>query len=447
MKRLIPYLAFTAGIIVIVCLMPWFNSAQPAGARITRRQATAIADAQARKLGIPVDQSQVNLTWYESLLFDKELGKDPERRRAAQKDPVIGPRLGAYRRAYYRPGRGKSVPWGDVTVDARTGEVVTARRRLLPEETGATMTEAQLRPRSDRFVNSRSFPGAPNPQFESARPTVMRSRTDWIFRYRVPSKFPTSNVIPYLYVYFSGDQLTGWSPSEEYADGRAFFGDSGGDIVAILGRMALVYVLLIILLGIFLRKYHAGEVGVGTASLLFAAIVLLMLTCNVIMGPNATEGNQMGSLDALQTTIANMGFKFVAIDLPVAVLVFFAWSVGESYARERWGERLASFDAILRRDPVNATVGRAARRSTSAGRCWGFTTRPSTRFSSQSSPSSSFSPSPTASVCSGRASWRRWSSEPSAASAPCRSRRSECACSSASAASPPPWPSSSATTC
>ena len=34
-----------------------------------------------------------------------------------------------------------------------------------------------------------------------------------------------------------------------------------------------------------------------------------------------------------------------------------AWTVGESFARERWGQRLASFDALLRRDFFNATVG------------------------------------------------------------------------------------------
>ena len=48
---------------------------------------------------------------------------------------------------------------------------------------------------------------------------------------------------------------------------------------------------------------------------------------------------------------------FLFYDIPLSVLVFLAWSVGESIARERWGDRLASFDAILRRDPVNATVG------------------------------------------------------------------------------------------
>src|SRR2546423_10975462 len=54
-----------------------------------------------------------------------------------------------------------------------------------------------------------------------------------------------------------------------------------------------------------------------------------------------------------------MASKFRLSDLPLAVVVFFAWSVGESYARERWGDRLASFDSLLRRDPLNATAGRS----------------------------------------------------------------------------------------
>jgi len=57
------------------------------------------------------------------------------------------------------------------------------------------------------------------------------------------------------------------------------------------------------------------------------------------------------------TTLAVAGFKLLFYDIPLSVLVFLAWSVGESIARERWGERLASFDAVLRRDPLNATVG------------------------------------------------------------------------------------------
>src|SRR5262249_22090227 len=100
-------------------------------------------------------------------------------------------------------------------------------------------------------------------------------------------------------------------------------------------------------------KYHAGEVGVGTGSVLFAIAVLLALGVNAILGPAATEGSQLGSLDAPQTAMAQMGFKFLIYDLPLAILAFFAWSVRESYA----GERLAPSDEVLRRDPLNPPAG------------------------------------------------------------------------------------------
>jgi len=360
MKKVLPFLACVAGIILLVILMPRFNAAQPQGIRLTRSDAVPIADAQARQIGIPVDQSWGVLSWANSTLLDKELEPKPDLRRRAVDDPVIGPRLGGYKRVYYRRGFEKSTPYGYVVVDARTGAVLMARRVARAEQTGAHLTEAQLRPQADAFVHSRNFPGAPSPQFDDARPNVMRSRTDWMFRYRVKTNFPVGNVVPYLYVFFTGDKFAGWALIEEYADGSVFRGDdTGSGVASILVRFAANYALLLILLVIFLRKYHAGEVGIGTGSILFALVVLLCLAVDVMMGPSATEGNQMGSLDAQSTTAAQMAFKFLLYDIPLAVVVFFAWSVGESYTRERWGTWLASFDAILRRDPLNATVGRS----------------------------------------------------------------------------------------
>jgi hypothetical protein len=360
MKKVLPYLACVLGIAVLVVLMPRFNDAQPKGIRLTRADAVPIADAQARQIGIPVDRSWTVLSWADSALLDKELEPKPELRRRATDDPVIGPRLGGYKRVYYRRGLEKYMPYGYVVVDQRTGAVLMARRQPRAEETGAHLTEAQLRPRADAFVHSREFPGAPSPQFEDARPNVMRSRTDWTFRYRVKTSFPVGNIVPYLHVYFVGDRISGWALIEEYADGSQFRGDdTASGVASILVRFAANYALLLILLVIFLRKYHAGEVGVGTGSILFALTLLIGLSIDFMMGPSATEGNTMGSLDAQSTTAAQMAFKFLLYDVPLAVVVFFAWSVGESYTRERWGEWLASFDAILRRDALNATVGRS----------------------------------------------------------------------------------------
>src|SRR5204862_7319219 len=166
-------------------------------------------------------------------------------------DAVIGPRHSSFRRSYCRRGREKFTPYGIVLVDGRTGPAVAARMFARNEETGKHAVEAELRPRADAFVKTRAFTGAPSAQFESARPTVLRNRTDWVFRYRVPSSFAAGKIVPYLNVYFIGDRFAGWNLSEEYADGSSFVGDSGGDIAGVLLRFALVYALLIFLVTVF----------------------------------------------------------------------------------------------------------------------------------------------------------------------------------------------------
>lgn len=360
MKRALPYLACAVGAIALVLLVPRFNSAQPAGIRLTRGDAVPIADAAARRLGIPVEKAWAVLSWEHSPLLDKELEPHPDLRRRAEDDPAFGPRMGGYKRVYYRRGLEKWAPYGYVVIDQKTGDVLMQRRTLRPEETGAHLDEAQARRLADSYVRSRTFRGAPSPQLEDARPNVLRGRTDWTIRYRAKATLAAGTVVPYLHVYITGDKLAGFALIEEYADGRNFRSDDAqSGILQLILRLSTNYVLLLILLVIFLRKYHAGEVGVRTGSILFAVVILTAAIVDVVMGPAATEGNQMGSIDALQTSMAQMSFKFLLYDIPLAVVVFFAWAVGESYTRERWGEWLASFDAILRRDPFNATVGRS----------------------------------------------------------------------------------------
>src|SRR6476469_5043230 len=68
MKKLLPYLACLAGIVILAVLMPRFNAAQPQGIRLTRSDAVPIADATARQIGIPVDRAWSVLAWTNSTL-------------------------------------------------------------------------------------------------------------------------------------------------------------------------------------------------------------------------------------------------------------------------------------------------------------------------------------------------------------------------------------------
>ena len=349
MKRRDAFLAGVLGLAAFAFLLPRFDAPLPRGLRVTRADAKRIADAEARRIGIDVDAAWPTIVWESSVLVEKEVqGNDPLRGRL-DSDPVVGPRLAGYRVVYYRKGLEKDPEYGSVVV-GRDGAVQAARRRARAEEPGAKPSPESLRAEADRFVLSRPFPGAPAPVFESVRPTQRASRTDTLFRYRVPHEGAPENVTFLVGVFFVGDRLAGWELMEEYRE-------MGGSLAGNFARFASLFGVLAILLAVFLKKYHAGEVGVGTGGVLFGAVALLSAAQDVLMGPMSGYGTQFGGADAFSTAVAVAGFKFLFWDLPVAALVFFAWTVGESYARERWGDRLASFDALLRRDIRNATVG------------------------------------------------------------------------------------------
>src|SRR6476659_7424603 len=146
MKRYAPYVACIAGTIAIVLLLPRFNAAQPRGIALTRNDARAVAEKAAREIGIPVDKSWEAVTWRSASLLEKELREHPERRAAANADPVVGPRLGNYLVNFYHRDKEKDPPYGAVLVSGRTGEVTGIRRLFRDEESGPHMTEAQLRP-------------------------------------------------------------------------------------------------------------------------------------------------------------------------------------------------------------------------------------------------------------------------------------------------------------
>ena len=359
MKRFFPLIACIIGLAALFTLLPLFDAPQPRNVRITRAQARELADAAARKLGVEVEDTWAVVTWENHILLEAEFKGKPELRRRAGVDPIVGPRMVAYQISYFYKGKPKFVRAADVFVTPDTGAIVGARHSVLPEEPAPAFTDEEARREADRFLASRTLPGVGNPQFDQVLPTVRRNRVDRLVRYRVPSDFPTGKVAMYVGVYFIGNQFAGWMPLEEYADGSQFTG-GGFEVASTFLQYGVVFTLLLILLVIFLKKYHAGEVGVRTASYLFATVAVLSIAYNYLAVPASSIGVGLApGMDGRATAAAWGAFKFIFYDLPVAVLVFFAWAVGESYARERWGERLASYDALLRRDWRNATVGRA----------------------------------------------------------------------------------------
>jgi hypothetical protein len=358
MKRYFPLIACAVGVAALFALLPLFDPPQPRNVSITREQARAAADGAARKLGVKLEDTWSVVSWENHGLLENQFKGKPELRRQAGVDPIVGPRMVAYFIPYFYKGRTK-LRAADIYVSPDTGAIIGARRFVPFEDAAPAFTDDAARREADRFLAAQRLPGVANAQFDDVRPTVWRNRTDRLVRYRVPTSFDTGKVSMYVGVYFIGNQFAGWMPIEEMSDGSQPQGSSF-EIFSTIGQYGVVFALLLILLILFLKKYHAGEVGVRTASALFALVVLLSIIYNYLSAPAQSIGMGLGpGLDGRSTAAAFGAFKFIFYDLPVAVLVFFAWAVGESYARERWGERLASYDSLLRRDWRNATVGRA----------------------------------------------------------------------------------------
>ncbi|MBL8114383.1 MAG: PP2C family protein-serine/threonine phosphatase [Acidobacteria bacterium] len=357
MRRAAPYLTFLFGGALLALLLPPFLGAQPKGLSVTRTQVRALADAAARKTGIEVDGAFAVIHWDPGDPLREALSKDPKLLEEAERDPALAPRLGCYEVKYFRKGVEKWNEFGIVWVGL-DGAIVGARRRERPDFVAPKAEEAELRRRADAFLASGTLPGVPAYEFDAARPTVLKGRTDVQFRYKVPSRVVVPGVSSYVGVYFIGPELAGWLPYDERDDGRPDNLNSGGLTSAFL-TYGVIGTLLALLLTLFLRKYHAGEVGIGSGAVLLLVAAGLLVVAFYLPNSGESVYTGFGSIDALQTALAMYAFKLLFFGVPVLLLVFVGWSVGESFARERWGERLAAFDALLSRDLRNATVGRA----------------------------------------------------------------------------------------
>jgi hypothetical protein len=344
------------GLVAVFALQPLFDTPMPPRISVTNEDLLQIAEQTARELAIPVDDAWVSSTWIARPDMERILKDSRELRRRAASDPVIGPRLHGYRVTYWRKDAAKQPPHGWVEVSP-TGDVVAARRFAQEQDPAPEADPDDLRRKADAFVASRTLPGAPATEFESVRPDVHLSRTDHLFRYRVPTDFPSGDVAYLLGVYFIGPELAGWNLIEENTDGSPLAFNEGGMFAGFFGTVITMLGLLVLLGIIYLKKYHAGEVGVGAGALLLLGMMLLCIAGELATGRESATFTQIGVMPAFQVALFNSGFKIFFVHIPISVLVFLGWSVGESYARERWGDRLASFDALIKRDPINATVG------------------------------------------------------------------------------------------
>jgi hypothetical protein len=256
--------------------------------------------------------------------------------------------------------------WSHQARIAFDGTVLQLRRGFPKTDAGAAVEEATARARADAFLAEQGFV-LDRYEAPELRRVDLDRRTDTTLRYRSKERVLPEEVRYGVAVSFAGEQLAGFSTWREDPEEQG--------ILALLQPMTLVgnlnffsgFVLLPFVAVFFLKRYHAGEVGVQRGLQIFGVSAALGLVVLLFTARAATQGQVWGTLTRQQISFLWGAQILLLYYLPQGLASFLSWSVGESYCRERWGRKLAAFDALFQGKWRNRTVATASLRGYAAG--------------------------------------------------------------------------------
>lgn len=332
---------------------------------VTRPEAVRIALERARDLGDPVEDPYVVAQMSADPLSERRLERAlPEAGREALERTGLPDEIYAWDVLVYPRGAQRD-DWRYLVRVSLDGEVRAMMLHLDEEAPAAPISHEQARVRADAFLAEQGFSLAAyeEPRLRSRQ---LDARTDLAVRYkdRRPLPMPGARGVQ---VHFAGDRLAGFSPWFDDPEERPLQELLQQGSFAGVGNVMLVCVTAGLLALPFLKRYHEGVIGVRRGVqifvLVFAAGVLHTLV--TMRGASQTLGFGFASREQI-TLIWGLVIVLFFI-IPSALLAFFSWSVGESVCRERWGGKLAAFDALFQREWANATVARSSLSGVAAG--------------------------------------------------------------------------------
>ncbi|HEX9669417.1 MAG TPA: hypothetical protein VGC93_08020, partial [Thermoanaerobaculia bacterium] len=356
-------LTAAAGIAAAVAVFPRAFPFYPESWTVTRQRSIEIARESFPKLGEAVDDPYEVVELLGGFLFEQQMLRAPDRE-ALLASPQ-GEQAFAWRVTVYKPA---AVPgeWTYRTTVSASGKLTSLELNVPREEEAESIAASAARAEADRFLSDLGF-DLTDFEVPTERRVDRDARTDLTLRYRDRRGVLGDEVAYGLEVTFAGDRLTGF---ERWVDDpqRAAILEMMQPRVLLGNAWIMVPFVLFVFVAVpFLRRYHAGEIGVKRAVQVFAVSFVAGASHLVLAARAATEGQFWGPLSREQVTWA-WTVQFIILWFPVvSLLAALAWSVGEARCREGWGHKLAAFDALFQRRWRNATVARSALRGFALG--------------------------------------------------------------------------------
>lgn len=352
--------------ILVVQLFPRLYPFCPEDWTVGRDEAAEIALRSFEKLGKPVEDPYVVVELDSSVVEEKRLRlKVGEAGLQRFRESPLADRLLYWTVTVYEPGARP----GSWTYRARVtprGDLAMLRLRVAPDEEGGAVDTREARRQAEELLLGSGFSLE---QFEE--PTERRvdhaARTDLSLFFRERERLLGDDVPYGVEVSFAGEKLAGFEPWMEDPAQEEIIGRTRLNTLMSNVWIFSPYLIFPFVAVPFLRRYHAGEIGVRRATHVFLVAFVAASAVIVLGAKGTTEGASWG---ALSRALIPFPWSFQIIMLwasPVALVAAVSWSVGEARCREKWGTKLAAFDAVFQRRFANATVARSSLRGLTLG--------------------------------------------------------------------------------
>ncbi len=340
----------------------------PTDWQVSREEAEAIALESVAQLGdLPPVPYVVTLLDASPVLEPRlqELEMSAVRTAREIRESRLGGDLLAWETVVYDRGS-PSVDWTYRVRISPGGEVSELRTRVPADEPRPELAPARARRLADAFLTRQGFElvDFEEPELRSRQ---LPSRTDIALRYAARERLLGAPLPDGVEVSFAGDRLTGFAHYLEDPN-RAALQRTLQSLTLLQQAWIFAAFALLPLVAIpFVRRYHAGEIGVRRGLELFVVVAGCGIVVLLFCARAAAAGWTIGVLTRPQVTLVVVLQLMVLYYVPLGLITFLSWSVGESLARRDATSRLAAFDALVRGEWLNATFARASLRGLVGG--------------------------------------------------------------------------------
>lgn len=362
-----------AGVVVFVSLLHKIYPYKAANFTIDRARAIQVAKEYLQGMGFNLENYHVTtIPWFEAEAFaylQQQVGLEQTIRMMRDDYPEV---LGYRWRIRWFQNLPRNAPQERFFVDvSATGKPVSFQHQMpdyseWPRPESAHLSQEEARKLALQFLAQQQIDlsGYREDNFSSQR---YEQRTDHTFTLK--KEFDAAPGSLYHSLKIQGDRVAEYSryydlPAEA---GLQFKHRQGNLILLIIISLAIFFLISLFLLIVFVKKYHEGEVGVYTASAVFVVIWTSMFLEALIQFRFRANGVQIGELSFDMVAAVILIFMAVIASPFFALSGMAGWSVGESLAHEKFGEKLASLNALVNRRFFTLNFARSALRGYSFG--------------------------------------------------------------------------------